>query len=113
MQNPNLTQNSVPGPNQPQQPAKTEPQVVSNQPGPFDNYALASFLLGTLSIILSLVVYPGLVFAIISIVFGLRGKQSTAKSKLAKIGIVLGVLGLIFSVFWGVMNLYLTVVSEL
>lgn len=113
MQNPNLTQNPVPSVNQPKASAQSEPQMVSTKPGPYDNYALSSFLLGTFSIILSLLVYPGLVFGIMSIVFGLRGKQSTTKSRLAKIGIILGVIGLISSVFWGVMSLYITVLREL
>jgi len=112
MQNPNLTQNPAPTVNQSQQQTQPETPVNSNRPGPYDNYALTSFLMGTFSIITSLVVYPGLAFGIMSIVFGLRGKQSTAKSKLAKIGIILGVIGLISSIFWGVLNLYLSAVGN-
>jgi hypothetical protein len=113
MQNPNTTQNPAPVQEKPQIAVPVEPQVTNTRPGPYDNYALGSFLLGTISILLSLVIYPGLALGIMSIIFGLRGKQSTTKSKLAKIGIVLGIIGLLSSAFWGVMSLYLAVVSEL
>lgn len=113
MQNQNTIQNPVPVQNKPQIAGPVEPQVTNTKPGPYDNYALGSFLLGTLSILLSLIVYPGLALGIMSIIFGLRGKQSSTKSRLAKIGIILGIIGLISSAFWGAMSLYLAVVSEL
>lgn len=108
MQNP-AQQPTPANPNQGPQ----HPQPVTPLPGPYDNFALASLLIGTISILLSLFIYPGLALSIISVVFGIRGKESNLKGRLAKIGIVLGVIGFITSVFWGLMNLYLTVVSEL
>lgn len=82
-------------------------------PGPNDNFALASLILGIVSLFVSLIPYIGLLFSFITIIFGFKGKDSQIKYKLAKIGIILGFLGLISSIFWWLLSLYVNILPTL
>lgn len=101
-------------PLQPIQPPVPEPTPAAlPQKGPEDSLATASLVLGIVGILGSILPICGMMFAIVGIVLGIKGRESKLKSRQAKIGIVLSILGLLASLFFGFMYLFLDVLGEL
>ncbi len=93
------------------QPEQTTPEVTFQTTGPEDNFATASLVLGIISFLGSFLPICGFLFALIGIVLGVKGGESKQKKTQARIGIVLSVVGIVASVFFGLFYIFLDVIS--
>lgn len=78
-----------------------------------DSFATASFMLGIISFLISILPVCGLLFGIIAIVLGIKGLESSRNSKSAKIGIILAIFGVVGSILAGLILLYTDVLTKL
>ena len=69
---------------------------VENKNDP-KGFAIASLVLGIVSLVTTLCCCGGFVFSILAIIFGILGKKSS-KSSLATAGLVMGIIAVVFSI---------------
>ncbi len=67
-----------------------------NQPG--RGRAIAALILGILSIVFCWGTYIGIILGILGIIFGALAKKTLPDDKLGKVGFILGIIGLILSI---------------
>jgi len=101
-------------PNIPPKPTVTINPASQLPPTPQeDSFANASLVLGILSFFSSIIPVCGMLFGVIAIILGAKGLGSSQKSKSAKVGLVLAIFGVLGSIIWGIILLFMDVLSGL
>lgn len=74
-----------------------------NQPPEKNGLAVASMVLGILSLLLCCTCFVNILLGVLAIIFGLLSKNGQKMNGSAKAGVVLGIIGIILTVLvWGV-----------
>jgi hypothetical protein len=82
-------------------PGQVIPEFVQAQPTKKDRkgMAVAGLVLGIVAVVFSCFTWVDMFVAVLAIVFGALGIQSSRK-KMAIVGLILGIVGIIFAVIW-------------
>ncbi|GCE12290.1 hypothetical protein [Tengunoibacter tsumagoiensis] len=92
------TPNPYPNPNQYQDPNQYQNYAGPQAPDPGSGQALAGLILGIVCIVLCWIPVINLIIGVLGLIFSIIGRKSVQRHTIAIVGIVLSIIGLVFSI---------------
>lgn len=87
-------------------------EAVGSTTSTEDSLATASLILGVFALCASFVPMCGVLFGVVGLVLGIKGRGSKQKSNLATIGIILSIVGVILSIIFEMLYIFLDITRE-